>query len=45
MRKDSLSLQIYDDFSQPGYALSNYAEKWMNPNGLGEVVFSRSDTP
>jgi hypothetical protein len=29
---------VYDEFSSPGYSLSDYAEKWMNPNGLGEMA-------
>jgi hypothetical protein len=33
-----VSLQIYDDFGKAGYSLTDYNEKWMTPNGLGEMV-------
>ena len=33
-----VSLQIYDDFSAPGYSLADYNRKWMTPNGLGEMA-------
>ena len=35
-------LQIYDNFDQPGYSLTDYAEKWILPYGLGEMA--RKDT-
>jgi hypothetical protein len=31
-------LQIYDDFGKAGYSLTDYDEKWMTPNGLGEMA-------
>lgn len=32
---------IYDDFSKPGgYTLADYAAKWSNPYGLGEMAFN-----
>jgi hypothetical protein len=31
-------LQIYDDFGKAGYSLTDYNEKWMTPNGLGEMA-------
>lgn len=30
-------IQTYDDFGDPGYSLTEYAKKWMTPNGLGEM--------
>lgn len=33
-----MSLQVYDDFGQAGYSLTDYHEKWMTPNGLGEMA-------
>jgi uncharacterized protein DUF6081 len=30
--------QIYDDFDKPDYSLTDYAEKWTTPNGLGEMA-------
>ena len=35
-------LQIYDNFDKPGYSLTDYAEKWILPYGLGEM--GRNDT-
>jgi hypothetical protein len=35
-------LQIYDNFDKPGYSLTDYAEKWILPYGLGEM--ERDDT-
>jgi hypothetical protein len=32
-----LRFQVYDDFNEPGYSLTNYAEKWTTPYGLGEM--------
>ena len=32
-----MSVQIYDDFAAPGYALADYHRKWMTPNGVGEM--------
>ncbi len=31
-------MQVYDDFGKPGYSLADYNEKWMTPNGLGEMA-------
>jgi hypothetical protein len=31
-------LQVYDDFGKAGYSLTDYNEKWMTPNGLGEMA-------
>jgi hypothetical protein len=31
-------LQIYDNFGKAGYSLTDYNEKWMTPNGLGEMA-------
>ena len=33
-----MSLQIYDNFGHAGYSLTDYNEKWMTPNGLGEMA-------
>ena len=33
-----MSLQVYDDFGKAGYSLTDYNEKWMTPNGLGEMA-------
>jgi hypothetical protein len=32
------SLQNYDNFDKPGYSLTDYAEKWILPYGLGEMA-------
>ena len=34
----SLDFQIYDNFDKPGYSLTDYAEKWTTPYGLGEMA-------
>ena len=31
-------MQVYDDFGKAGYSLTDYNEKWMTPNGLGEMA-------
>ena len=31
-------MQVYDDFGKAGYSLTDYHEKWMTPNGLGEMA-------
>jgi len=31
-------LQVYDDFGKAGYSLTDDNEKWMTPNGLGEMA-------
>ncbi len=36
--KRSLDLQIYDNFDKPNYSLTDYAEKWITPYGLGEMA-------
>jgi hypothetical protein len=36
--KRSLDLQIYDNFDKPSYSLTDYAEKWITPYGLGEMA-------
>jgi hypothetical protein len=36
--KAPLSLQVYDDFDAPGYSLTDYVERWITPNGLGEMA-------
>lgn len=33
-----MSSQIYDSFGKAGYSLTDYNEKWMTPNGLGEMA-------
>jgi hypothetical protein len=33
-----VSLQVYDDFGKAGYSLTDYNQKWMTPNGLGEMA-------
>ena len=33
-----MSLQVYDDFGKARLSLTNYNEKWMTPNGLGEMA-------
>jgi hypothetical protein len=30
--------EVYDDFDTPGYSLSDYAERWILPYGLGEMA-------
>jgi hypothetical protein len=32
--------EVYDDFGRPGYSLSDYAAKWSNPYGLGEMALT-----
>jgi hypothetical protein len=32
------SFEIYDDFGAPGYSLTDYAERWILPYGLGEMA-------
>jgi hypothetical protein len=34
----ALSFRVYDDFDTPDYSLTNYAERWLMPNGSGEMV-------
>ena len=31
-------MRIYDDFGTAGYSLADYHQKWMTPNGLGEMA-------
>ena len=31
-------MHVYDDFGKAGYSLTDYNEKWMTPNGLGEMA-------
>ena len=33
-----MSLQVYDDFGKAGYSLTDYNQRWMTPNGLGEMA-------
>ena len=33
-----MSLQVYDDSGKAGYSLTDYNQKWMTPNGLGEMA-------
>jgi hypothetical protein len=33
-----VSLRVYDDFGTAGYLLADYREKWMTPDGLGEMA-------
>jgi hypothetical protein len=33
-----VSVRIYDDFGEAGYSLTDYNEKWMTPNGPGEMA-------
>ncbi len=32
------TVETYDDFSKPGYSLTDYDAKWANPYGLGEMA-------
>jgi hypothetical protein len=32
-----VSLQVYDDFGKAGCSLTGYHEKWMTPDGSGEM--------
>jgi len=34
----SVTFQVYDNFDAPGYSLTDYAERWITPNGLGEMT-------
>ena len=34
----SVDFQVYDDFDKPDYSLTDYAEKWTTPYGLGEMA-------
>ncbi len=31
-------MQVYDDFGAAGDSLADYHQKWMTPNGLGEMA-------
>jgi len=33
-----VSWQVYDSFGKAGYSLTDYNQKWMTPNGLGEIA-------
>ncbi len=33
-----MGFQVYDAFDTPGYSLTDYAEKWILPYGLGEMA-------
>jgi len=33
---------VYDTFDTPGYSLTDYAEKWFTPNGVGEMAVNES---
>jgi hypothetical protein len=49
-RSTNGGLQIYDTVDKPGYSLTDYAEKWILPYGLGEMggttpARSGTDTP
>ena len=35
-----VSVEIYDNFDKPGYSLSDYAELWITPYGLGQMAVS-----
>jgi uncharacterized protein DUF6081 len=35
-----VSIEIYDNFNKPGYSLTDYAELWITPYGLGEMAVS-----
>ena len=35
---EAVSFEVYDSFDAPGYSLTDYAEKWATPNGLGEMA-------
>jgi hypothetical protein len=35
---EAVSFQVYDAFDAPGYSLTDYSEKWITPNGLGEMA-------
>jgi Family of unknown function (DUF6081) len=34
------TVEVYDDFSKPGYSLADYHEKWSNPYGPGEMALT-----
>lgn len=33
----STTVEVYDNFSEPGYGLDDYEQNWSNPYGLGEM--------
>ena len=35
-----MNFDVYDNFDRPGYSLTDYAEKWTLPYGLGEMEAS-----
>lgn len=37
-----VSAETYDNFDKPGYSLSDYAERWITPYGLGEMAVSNT---
>jgi hypothetical protein len=37
---EAASFRVYDSFDAPGYSLTDYAEKWATPNGLGEMALN-----
>jgi Family of unknown function (DUF6081) len=41
-REERTTFRIYDDFDRPDYSLSDYAQKWSTPYGLGEM--EKNDT-
>lgn len=36
--QQDVRVEVYDAFDQPGYSLTDYAERWMTPYGLGEMA-------
>jgi Family of unknown function (DUF6081) len=34
----SVNFQVYDNFDTPDHSLTDYAEKWLLPSGLGEMA-------
>jgi hypothetical protein len=40
VRRTTVSLQVYDDFGKSGYSLTNYYERWITPDGLGEMAIA-----
>jgi Family of unknown function (DUF6081) len=35
-----MRFQVYDSFDRPGYSLTDYAQRWSTPYGLGEMEIS-----
>ena len=35
-----VNVDVYDNFDKPGYSLTDYAERWITPYGLGEMALN-----